>query len=181
MKEILELVWSFTKIGVFTFGGGYAMLPLVEREIVQKKQWATMVEVMDYYSIGQCMPGIIAVNTAAFIGFKRKKAVGAAAAVFGVVLPSFVIIVAIATGLENFSHIKAVQHAFAGIRVAVGALILDAVIKLYKSSVKNLPSVLICAAALIMSAVFDASPIWIVLSAAVAGLFVYSPRKKESA
>ena len=146
MKEIFALIWTFAKIGAFMFGGGYAMLPLLQREIVEKKRWATADEIMDYYSIGQCMPGIIAVNTAAFIGYKQKKTTGAVAAVFGVVLPSFVIICAIAAGLENFSHISAVRHAFAGIRVAVGALILEAVIKLLKGSMKNIPALVICAA-----------------------------------
>jgi len=180
VKDLLEIVWSFIKIGTFTFGGGYAMLPLIQREVVDKKHWATMPEIMDYYSIGQCMPGIIAVNTAAFVGYKRKTALGAIAGVFGVVLPSFIIISVIAAGLENFSNIATVQHAFAGIRVAVGALILDAVIKLFKGSVKNIPSLVICFSAFLLSALFNTSPVWIVLSAALAGLFLFSPRKRKS-
>jgi chromate transporter len=117
MKELLELVWTFAYIGAFTFGGGYAMLPMLKREIVEKKHWATIDEIMDYFAIGQCTPGIIAVNTATFIGYKRKGVAGGIFATLGLVLPSLVIISVIAAGLENFAHIAAVQHAFAGIRV----------------------------------------------------------------
>ena len=135
MKELAELFWIFAKMGAVTFGGGYAMLPIIQREIVEKRQWATEAEVMDYYAIGQCTPGIIAVNTSTFIGYKRKGIAGGFTATFGFVFPSLVIITIIAAFLQNFAHISYVAHAFNGIRACVCALILDAVIKLGKKSV----------------------------------------------
>lgn len=180
MKELLDLFWTFAHIGAFTFGGGYAMLPLLKRELVEKKHWVTIEEIMDYFAIGQCTPGIIAVNTATFVGYKRKGIPGGIFATFGLVLPSLIIITAIAAGLENFSHIAVVQHAFAGIRVAVGALILDSVIKLFRGAVKDFAGILICAASFALSAVFKASPVWVVLAAALAGFLLYMPKKKAA-
>lgn len=178
MKEYIDLIFTFARIGAFTFGGGYAMLPLIEREVVTKKGWATMDEVMDYFAIGQCTPGIIAVNTATFIGYKRKGVAGGILATFGLVLPSFVIISIIAAGLQNFAEVPAVRHAFAGIRVAVGALILDSVIKLAKGALKDRKAVALCAGALVASAVFRASPLLVVAAAALAGFLLYRPKKE---
>ena len=110
MKELAELFWIFAKMGAVTFGGGYAMLPIIQREIVEKRQWATEAEVMDYYAIGQCTPGIIAVNTSTFIGYKRKGIAGGFTATFGFVFPSLVIITIIAAFLQNFAHISYVAH-----------------------------------------------------------------------
>jgi chromate transporter len=148
--------------------------------LVEKKQWVTMDEVMDYFAISQCTPGIIAVNAATFVGYKRKGIAGGIFATLGLVIPSFLIISAIALSLENFSRIEAVQHAFAGIRVAVGALILDAVVKLFKGSVKDIAAILICAAAFLLSVVFKTSPVWIVFAAALAGFLLYRPKKKAA-
>ena len=119
-KSLGTLFFTFFKIGLFTFGGGYAMLPLLQREIVEKKKWATEEEMLDYFAVGQCTPGVIAVNTATFVGFKEKKLSGAVFATLGIVSPSLVIITIIAALLSNFAHIAAVQNAFAGIRVALG-------------------------------------------------------------
>ena len=119
MPLLLDLFCAFFRIGLFTFGGGYAMLPLLQREIVEKKKWATEEEMLDYFAVGQCTPGVIAVNTATFVGFKEKKLSGAIFATLGIVSPSLVIITVIAALLSNFAHIAAVQNAFAGIRVAV--------------------------------------------------------------
>ena len=135
MPLLLDLFCAFFRIGLFTFGGGYAMLPLLQREIVEKKHWATEEELLDYFAVGQCTPGIIAVNTATFVGFKEKKLSGAIFATLGVVSPSLVIITVIAALLSNFAHIAAVQNAFAGIRVAVCVLILNSIVKLWKKSV----------------------------------------------
>lgn len=157
------------------------MLPLIEREVVTKKGWASMDEIMDYYAIGQCTPGIIAVNTATFIGYRRKGVVGGVVATLGLVLPSFIIISIIAEGLQNFSQIPAVQHAFVGIRVAVAALILDAVVKLFKGAVKDRKALVICTLAFVASVVFKASPVLVVVAAALAGLLLYRPRKEASA
>ena len=111
MKELLELFLTFAKIGVMTFGGGMAMLPILEREVVQNKHWATEEELVDYFAIGQCTPGIIAVNTATFIGEKKRGVLGGIAATLGVVFPSLVIITVLAGLITNFSHLAWVQNA----------------------------------------------------------------------
>ena len=128
LKELWELFLTFAKVGVMTFGGGMAMLPILQREVVENKGWATDEELTDYFAIGQCTPGIIAVNTATFIGYKQRGVLGGIVATLGVILPSLVIIMVIASVLENFAQIPIVQHAFAGINVAVAALIVQAVV-----------------------------------------------------
>ena len=151
MKELWELFIVFAKIGGFTFGGGYAMLPILQREVVENRNWATSEELMDYYAIGQCTPGIIAVNTATFIGYKRKGIIGGIVATIGCVFPSLVIIMIIAAFINSFTHIVWVQHALAGIRVCVCVLVLDAVIKLAKKSLIDAATYLIFAAVVILS------------------------------
>ncbi|AEF86742.1 chromate transport protein [Treponema primitia ZAS-2] len=177
MNEYFDLFVSFAKIGSITFGGGYAMLPIIERELVAKKGWVTIDEVMDYFAIGQVTPGIIAVNVSTFIGYKRKGIPGGILATLGMILPSLVIITIIAGFLKNFSDLPPVQHAFKGIRVAVGALILDAVIKLLKGAVKDWKSVAICVAAFALSAVLNASPVFLVIAAGFAGFLLYRPNR----
>ena len=135
MNQFLELYWTFVKIGCVTFGGGYAMLPILERELVDKRHWTTMDDLRDYFSIGQCTPGIIALNVSTFIGEKRAGIRGALAATAGFLTGPVVIILAIAMFLRNFASIPEVQHAFAGIRVCVCVLILQAVLRLWKKSV----------------------------------------------
>ena len=135
MSELFDLFKTFCRIGGLTFGGGYAMLPMLEKEVVENKKWATSEELLDYYAVGQTTPGIIAVNTATFIGYKVRGFMGALFATMGVVFPSIVIIMIIATSLQNFSKYEIVQNAFSGIRVVVAVLILNAIIKLWKSSV----------------------------------------------
>ena len=129
MKELFDLFWTFCKIGALTFGGGYAMLPIIQREIVENKKWSTEKEILDYYAVGQCTPGVIAVNTATFIGYKLRGITGGIIATIGVVFPSLIIILTIASFLQNFADMAIVQSAFAGIRVAVVALIITTVIK----------------------------------------------------
>ena len=135
MNNLLELYWMFVKIGCVTFGGGYAMLPILERELVDKRGWTTMDDLRDYFSIGQATPGIIALNVSTFIGEKRGKVKGAVAATTGFLTGPIIIILIIAMFLRNFADIPAVQHAFAGIRVCVCVLILQAVLRLWKKSV----------------------------------------------
>jgi chromate transporter len=135
MKELLELYWTFVRIGMVTFGGGYAMLPILERELVDKRHWTTMDELRDYFSIGQCTPGIIAMNVSTFIGEKRAGVKGAIAASLGFLTGPVIIILAIAMCLQNFAQLEVVQQAFAGIRVCVCVLILQAVLRLWKKSV----------------------------------------------
>ena len=168
----LDLFLTFARIGVCTFGGGIAMLPILQREIVDKKGWATAGELTDYYAISQCTPGIIAVNTATFIGQKRRGILGAIFATIGMVLPSLVIIMALAGIIGQISHIAAVKHAFAGIRVCVCVLIFNAVVKLWRSAVKDGKALLIFAAVLALSLLTDITPVVPVLAAALAGILI---------
>ena len=135
MKDLLDLYWVYLKIGCVNFGGGYAMLPLLERELVTKRGWTTMDELRDYFAIGQCTPGVIALNVSTFIGQKRKGVLGAIAAMLGFLTGPIAIILIIAAFLKNFAELEVVQHAFAGIRVCVCVLILQAVLRLWKKSV----------------------------------------------
>lgn len=180
IKELAMLFVSFAKIGAFTFGGGYAMLPMLERELVENKGWVTREDILDYFAVGQCTPGVIAVNTATLVGYKRQKVLGGIAATLGVIFPSIVIITVIAAVLQNFAHIPAVQHAFVGIRIAVCALIVSAVIKLVKSNIKNIPQILIAVAAFIVVAVLGFSPVAVVIGAVVAGLALGKWGKKPN-
>ncbi len=170
MKLLWELFWTFAKVGVMTFGGGYAMLPILQREVVDGKGWATEEELMDYFAIGQCTPGIIAVNTATFIGQKNRGIPGGIIATLGLVFPSLMIISALAGVIEAFSHLEWVQHAFGGIRVCVCVLILNAVVKLYKKAVVDKVTLGIFLAVLLGSTFVDLSPVVFVLGAAVLGI-----------
>ena len=169
MKELFDLFWTFCKIGALTFGGGYAMLPLIQREIVENKKWSTEKEILDYYAVGQCTPGVIAVNTATFIGYKLRGIIGGIVATLGVIFPSIVIILIIATFLQNFADLAIVQSAFAGIRVAVVALIITTVVKLIKSSIKDYLGVIIAIIAFVISAFIGLSPVYVVIAAALTG------------
>lgn len=172
MKELLELFLTFAKIGGFTFGGGYAMLPILQSEVVEKKEWATEEELMDYYAIGQCTPGIIAVNTATFIGYKYKGIVGGIVATLGCIFPSLIIITIIAACLQNFAEYAIVQHALAGVRACVCALVLDAVMKLAKKSLVDYATCVIAAVIFICSIFWNVSAVLLVISAAAAGVIV---------
>ena len=134
MKELWDLFRIFARIGALTFGGGYAMLPMLQRDVVENRGWATEAELMDYYAVGQCTPGAIAVNTAVFVGNKIRGIPGGVAAALGVAAPSLLIILAIALFIRSFSELSLVQYAFAGIRVGVCVLIFNAVRKLVKKA-----------------------------------------------
>ena len=170
MKELLELFLTFAKIGVMTFGGGMAMLPILEREVVQNKHWATEEELVDYFAIGQCTPGIIAVNTSTFIGQKQKGIPGGIVATLGVVFPSLVIITILAGLITNFAHLAWVQNAFAGIQVCVCVLILNAVLKLLKKSVVDKRTAVIFVIVLLGNMLLSVSPVWFVLLSALSGI-----------
>lgn len=172
MKELLELFLSFARVGVMTFGGGMAMLPMLQREIVERRGWASEQELTDYYAIGQCTPGIIAVNTATFVGQKQKGVPGGIAATLGMVFPSLVIITIAAAVLGNFAELPAVKNAFAGVRVCVCVLILNAVVKLWKKTVVDRSTLVIFIAVLAGAVFTKLSPVVFVLLAAAAGLAV---------
>ena len=191
MANLAELFLCFAKIGVMTFGGGYAMLPIMQRELVENKGWATEDQLADYYAVGQCTPGVIAVNTATFVGASQAGVVGGIVATLGVVFPSLVIILVIAAFLRNFMHLEAVGHAFNGVRAGVTALILTSVIKLFKGAVKDVPTTVIYIVVLALAATGNflelpagvpgvvrsvwnvvTSPVFLVLAAGAAGFAV---------
>ena len=172
MDILFDLFKTFCRIGGLTFGGGYAMLPMLQKEVVDERKWATNDELLDYYAVGQATPGIIAVNTATFVGYKVKGIWGAFFATLGVVFPSFVIILVIASFLQNFSKYVIVQNAFSGIRVAVGVLILNAIIGLLKKSVVNKISTVIFIVTCLFGIVLNISPIYIVISACIIGILI---------
>ncbi len=172
MKELLDMFFTFARIGGLTFGGGYAMLPMLQKEVVEKRGWATEDELMDYYAVGQCTPGVIAVNTATFIGAKQKGILGSIFATAGVISPSIVIIGIIAAFIRNFAELAAVKNAFAGIRVCVCVLIFNAVAKLYKKAVIDLPTTVIFVLVFLGSVLFDVSPAVYVVLAGTAGILL---------
>lgn len=169
MNLYLDLFLTFAKVGVCTFGGGYAMLPILQREVVEKKGWATDEELTDYFAIGQCTPGIIAVNTATFIGHKKKGIPGGILTTLGVVFPSLIIITLIAAFLSNFAHIPAVQHALSGVNAAVVALIASSVLKLGKSTIKDVVCVGIFLAVLALNFFVGLSPVLLIVAAGLVG------------
>lgn len=170
MKRLVELFLTFAKMGVMTFGGGMAMLPILQREVVENKHWATEEELMDYYAIGQCTPGIIAVNTATFVGQKFGGVAGGIVATLGVVFPSLVIISLLAGLITNFSDLVWVKNAFAGIQVCVCVLIFNATVKLLKKSVVDKRTAVIFLLVLLGGVFLNLSPVWFVVAAALAGI-----------
>ena len=172
MKELFDLFLTFAKVGVMTFGGGMAMLPILQREVVENKKWATDEELTDYFAIGQCTPGIIAVNTATFIGKKIAGIPGGIIASLGVIFPSVVIITIIAAVLSNFAEIAAVKSAFAAIRVCVCVLIFNSVVKLWKKAVTDKAALVLFLAVFLLSVFFDISPVWFVLICAASGILL---------
>lgn len=196
MPVYLDLFLTFAKMGAITFGGGYAMLPILQREVVEKKKWATDEELTDYFAIGQCTPGVIAVNTATFIGHKYRGKLGGVIATLGVVFPSIVIITIIAAFISNFAEIPWVQHALAGVNACVVALIASSVLKLGKTTLKNRPSAVIFLIVLALACVgnfvtfptdqwwgkaLDAalSPVVFVVGAGLAGFFLWNPPREK--
>ena len=164
----LKFLLTFAYIGAFTFGGGYSMLPMFQRELVEKNKWMTEDELTDIFSISQCLPGIIAANTAVFVGYKHKGILGGIVSALGVALPSIIIILIIATFLTNIVDIPIVQKAFIGLRVCVSILIINAVLRLRKNSIIDLPSVLIFLAVFLL-AIFKVLPVAALV--AIAGVF----------
>ena len=181
MPLLLDLFLTFAKVGVMTFGGGMAMLPMLQREIVENKKWATEQQLGDYYAIGQCTPGIIAVNTATFVGQSLAGVLGGIIATLGVVFPSLVIILCLAGVLGMVAGLEVVQHAFAGVRICVCVLVFNAVVKLGKQSIIDLPTALIAVAVMLLAFFTDVSPILFVLTAAVVGILLQLVKGKGAA
>ena len=172
MNPYLDLYLTFARIGVCTFGGGYAMLPILQREVVENRHWATEDELMDYYAIGQCTPGVI--------GYKTHGILGGIAATAGMITPSLIIITIIAAFIQQFAHLAVVQHAFAGIRIAVCALVLQSVWKMAKKGVVDVPTSVILLVTFVAVAFFGVSPVVMVVIAAAAGIIIGMIRRKRA-
>ena len=172
MKILIKLLFAFMQIGFFTFGGGYAMLPMVKREVVDRYGWATDEEVLDIFAIGQCTPGIIAVNTATFIGYKLKGVPGAITATVGVILPNIVIISIITAFLYRYRNLPTVEHAFNGIMAIIAALIVNAVVNLWKKGIRDYVGIILFTVSFIFVAFTKFSPLYMIITSALVGLFM---------
>ncbi|HWQ99166.1 MAG TPA: chromate transporter [Clostridia bacterium] len=177
MKNFWELYLSFLKIGALMFGSGYTMLPLLTREVVEHRNWITQEELLDAFALSQCVPGVIAVNTAVLIGNKRGGWGGAAAALLGVLTAPIIAILLVATVLMQFWNNPIMISAFNGVRVAVAAVITSAVISLIRANVKNWLGIALCIAGFVMIALAHLSPIFVVLMAVAVGLVLWGIRK----
>ena len=170
MKKLLELFWTFFKIGGFTFGGGHAMIPLIQKETVENKKWITDDDILEIIAIAESTPGPVAINSATFVGYRTAGFWGAVFATLGVVLPSFCIILAIAYLLDNFMEIKAVQYAFKGINAGVLALLFKALWNMYKKSPKSWAAYVVMGGSFLLTAIFDINVIFVIIGCAVFGL-----------
>ena len=178
--SLWSLFLAFAKVGVMTFGGGYAMLPILEREVVTNNNWTTSEQMLDYYAIGQCTPGVIAVNVSTFIGYKKRGILGSIVATFGVIFPSIVIITALASVLKMFQENIYVKKAFEGIRIAVCALMITAVINLVKKAVSSVGTAIVAVSALLLQLFLGISPVVIVICTITFGLLIFFTGKKKS-
>lgn len=175
-----DLYFSFLKIGGLTFGGGLAMLPMLQREVIDKHKWVTEEELLDIYAIGQCTPGIIAVNTASMIGYKKRGVIGSIIATLGEITPSLVLITLLASVLSQFEESILLQRAFGGIRVAVCALITQSVLKLYRKSIVDLPTLLLCLVTVLGTMFLQLSPIVFVVVGILFGLGVQKLKRRKA-
>jgi chromate transporter len=180
LMEYVNLFWAFIVIGTSTFGGGYAMLPVLERELIKKRNWIDLDEVMEFYTIAQITPGVIAVNVATFVGHKRKGVIGGIIATIGLILPGVCLMLIISTFIKRYAEYEIVRHAFTGIRVAVCALIIDTMFKLTKDVTRNYKLIIVFICAFILSAIFSLSPVFIILGAGLAGFLFFRGSKKAS-
>ena len=179
IKKSLKLFIVFLKIGAFTFGGGYAMIPFIEKEIVEKNEWIKSEDIVDIFAIIQSVPGVIAVNSSTFVGYRVAGIAGALAATLGVILPSFVVISVIALFLYDFKNYPYITEAFNGIRAGVTALMVSVVIKLGKSSVKGTIPLIIAIAAFLSLTFFGAGAIPVLIIAGLSGLVITTLRNNK--
>lgn len=169
-KTLWQVFWSFFKIGAFTFGGGYAMIPLIQNEAVEKRHWVTDEDILEVVAIAESTPGPIAINSATFVGYKAAGILGSVCATLGVVLPSFVVILALSFVLQQFQNVVAVQYAFQGIRAGVLALLVKALWTMYQKSPKGWVGYVVIGASFILTAIFDINVIFVIIGCAVFGL-----------
>lgn len=170
IRKLGELYVSFAKIGGLTFGGGLAMLPMLQREVVTDRGWCTEEEILDMYAIGQCTPGIIAVNTATFVGYKQAGFIGGVFATLGIVSPSIIIICLVASILQNFIHIPAVLHALAGIRVIVCALMLNTVVTMARKGITDTLGILLFVGSFLLACFTPVPTAILIILAGIAGV-----------
>ena len=181
MKKLWQLFYTFAIVGVTTFGGGYAMLPALQREVVEKRGWATEEELMDWFAIGQCTPGVIAVNTSTFCGYRTKGLAGAVFATLGVLFPPVLIVLVISAFFWSFAENPWVAHALVGVRACVCALIANSTIKLFKKAVLDVPTFLVFAVVFVLAAFFGVTPALLVAGSGIFGLALYQVRKGAKA
>ncbi|MBR4073611.1 MAG: chromate transporter [Clostridia bacterium] len=172
MKEnrILKLLFTFLKIGAFTFGGGYAMIPVIQREIVDKHKWITEDDILDIIAIAESTPGPIAINSATFVGYRVAGVLGSAVATFGVVFPAFMLIYIISFFLRQFEDLQVIKYAFAGIRAGVLSLLINALISMGKKCPKNILSYIVVVASFALVALFDVNVLFVIIGCAVTGV-----------
>lgn len=168
-REYLELFFVFFRIGAVTFGGGLAMLPILDRDLIKKRQWMTSAQLVDYFAIGQATPGIVAVNVATFVGYNRKGVLGSVVATAGIVTPSVIIITVLAMFLNNFADILWVQKALRGINVVVASLLISAIVSLGRKTIIDWITFLIALAAFLAIVVFNVSGVIVVFVSALLG------------
>jgi len=177
IKSFFELFFLFFKIGFVTFGGGMGMFPILERELIEKRNWTTAKDLMDYYAIGQSTPGIIAVNVATFLGYKRGGVVGACLTTAGIITPSIIVITILSHFISEFSHIVWVQKALSGINVAVAALLTKAVISFSKNAVVNSVTLVIYIVAFLLFFIFKINSIFIIMGGILLGILFFFIKK----
>lgn len=180
LRRLLELYLAFVKIGTFTFGGGLAMMPIMQRELVEKRGWITEEELIDYFAIGQSTPGIIAVNVATFVGYKRLGVIGGIIGTIGVVTPSWVIIMLLAGAISSVDKFPLAQKALKGINVAVAALLTSVIVKFSKKNIKNIWNAFFMLLAFALIYFLKVQSVWIILSSLVIGCLITLYRQKKT-
>ena len=180
-KDLFQIFGAFFRIGAFTFGGGYAMIPLIQKEAVEKHGWVSDDDILEILAIAESTPGPIAINSATFIGYRAAGIFGSMMATLGVVLPSFVIILALSFILREFQELEVVRYAFAGIRAGVLALLCKSLWTLYKKSPKGWPAYVVMVASFVLTAFFDINVLFVIVGCAVFGLISsrYLQRREE--
>lgn len=180
LKQFIELYLAFVKIGTFTFGGGLAMMPIMQRELIEKRGWITEEEIIDYFAIGQSTPGIIAVNVATFVGYKRLGVLGGIIGTLGVVTPSWVIIMLLAGAISSVDKYPLAQKALKGINVAVAALLTSVIVKFTKKTIKNIWNAVFMFLAFALIYFLKVQSVWIILASLVIGSLITLYKQKKA-
>lgn len=182
IKNLFNLYYSFAKIGTFTIGGGLAMMPMMQSELIEKRKWITDEELIDYYAVGQSTPGIVAVNVATFVGYKQMGIVGGIFATLGMVTPSLVIIMILASLINSINDFPIIQKALKGINVAVAALLTSTIINFMKKTIKKFTNAIFMMISFLLVFVFKLPSFWIILFALLIGVVLtYKEKKKVAA